>query len=141
VQFLGPVHPSHLGDLYRRAVALLVPSLCYETFGLAAAEAMSHGTPAIVRRVGALTEMVEQCGGGFTFDTLDQCRAAMDRVRLSPDLRAALGRRGRACARERWSREAHLRGYLGLVRALIAGKDVAVGTDVRSREVSLAVGA
>jgi glycosyltransferase involved in cell wall biosynthesis len=123
VRFLGPVHPSRLGDLYRRAVALLVPSRCYETFGLSAAEAMSHGTPVIVRRIGALAEMVEESGGGIAFDTLDQCRAAMERLRLRAELRAELGRHGRLRARERWSRRAHLRGYLGLVRALLAGDD------------------
>jgi glycosyltransferase involved in cell wall biosynthesis len=122
VRFLGAVHPATMGDLYRRAVALLVPSLCYETFGLAAAEAMSHGTPVIVRRIGALTEMVEESGGGYSFETIEECREAMDRLRTSPDLRASLGRRGRAAARERWSREVHLRRYLGLVRGLGAGE-------------------
>jgi glycosyltransferase involved in cell wall biosynthesis len=121
VRFLGPVHPSRLADLYRRAVGLLVPSRCYETFGLAAAEAMSHGTPVIVRRIGALAEMVEESGGGLVFDTLDECRAAMEGLRLGAERRAELGRRGRIRARERWSRRAHLRSYLGLVRVLLAG--------------------
>lgn len=123
VRFLGPVHPSRLGDLYRRAVALLVPSRCYETFGLAAAEAMSHGTPVIVRRIGALTEMIEESGGGLAFDTLDECREAMESLRLHPDRRTELGRRGRLAAREQWSRRVHLRAYLGLVRGLRGGGD------------------
>jgi glycosyltransferase involved in cell wall biosynthesis len=124
VRFVGQVHPSRLGDLYRGAVALLAPSLCYETFGLAAAEAMSHGTPVIVRRIGALAEMVAESGGGLAFDTLDQCRAAMDSLRLHPERRAELGRRGRLAARERWSRRAHLGAYLGLVRGLLGGEDL-----------------
>ena len=123
VRFVGQVHPSRLGDLYRRAAALLAPSRCYETFGLAAAEAMSHGTPVIVRRIGALTEMVEESGGGLAFDTLDQCREAMDSLRLHPERRAELGRRGRLAARDLWSRRAHLRAYLGLVRGLLGGED------------------
>jgi glycosyltransferase involved in cell wall biosynthesis len=125
VHFLGTVPPARLGALYRQAVALLVPSLCYETFGLAAAEAMSHGTPAIVRRIGALAEMVAESGGGLAFDTLDECRAAMHRLLAQAGLRAELGGRGRACARERWSRRAHLRAYLALARALLAERDPA----------------
>jgi len=143
VRFLGRLHPSALAALYRRAVALIVPSLCYETFGLAAAEAMSLGTPVIVRRIGALTEMVEESGAGFVFESLEQCREAMDWLRRSPDLRASLGRRGRMAARDRWSRDAHLRRYLGLVRGLVAGEARpagAVDPSSRAEAAGLAVG-
>src|SRR5439155_13124463 len=64
VRFLGSVHSSEITELYRRAIAVLVPSLCYETFGLIAAEAFAHGTPVIARRIGALTEMIEHIRGG-----------------------------------------------------------------------------
>jgi hypothetical protein len=84
--------------------------------------------------------MVESSGGGFTFETLEECRAAMDRLRLDADLRAALGRRGRVVARDRWSRDAHLRTYLGLVRGLKGGA-ATPGTDAPATEASLAVGA
>src|SRR5262249_28849032 len=130
VRFLGALPPSALGGLYRRAVALLVPSLCYETFGLAVAEAMSHGTPVVVRRIGALTEMVEESGGGFAFATLEECREAMDRLRTRPDLREHLGKRARRAARARWSRAVHLREYLALVRGLVAG-EARAGADAR----------
>jgi len=116
VRFLSQVHPSALAAIYRRAVAVLVPSLCYETFGLTAAEAMSHGTPAIVRRIGALAENLDQSGGGLAFTTLDECRSAMERLRTDRALRDELGRRGAEAVRTRWSVEAHLARYLEVVR-------------------------
>lgn len=115
VRFLAKVHPSALAAIYRKAVAVLVPSLCYETFGLTAAEAMSHGTPAIVRRIGALAENLEQSGGGLGFTTLEECREAMERLRTQPALRDELGRRGAEAVRTRWSVEAHLAQYLEIV--------------------------
>jgi glycosyltransferase involved in cell wall biosynthesis len=115
VRFLAKVHPAALAAIYRRAVAVLVPSLCYETFGLTAAEAMAHGTPAIVRRIGALAENIEQSGGGLSFATLEECREAMERLRTQPALRDELGRRGAEAVRTRWSVEAHLAQYLGVV--------------------------
>lgn len=121
VRFLGALHPAALTPLYRRAIAVLVPSLCYETFGLTAAEGLRHGTPAIVRRIGALAENVEQSGGGLSFTTLDECRAALERLRTDTALRDELGRRGREAAGRLWSSEAHLAQYLGLVEALRAG--------------------
>ena len=115
VRFLGPLHPSALETLYREAVALVVPSRCYETFGLTAVEALSHGTPVIVRRIGALTEIVDQSGAGFAFTTAAECRAAMETLRTDGALRDAMGARGIAAVRERWSQPAHLDRYLGIV--------------------------
>ena len=123
VKFLGYVHPSEIGELYRRAIAVLIPSLCYEVFPLIAAEALAHETPIIVRRIGALTESVEQSGGGYTFDTLEECRQAMERLRSQPELRATLGKRGRKTAVEKWTMEVHLERYLSLARSLIANRD------------------
>jgi glycosyltransferase involved in cell wall biosynthesis len=52
VEFLGEVHPSRVAELYREALAVVVPSLCYEVFPLAAAEALAHGVPVVARRIG-----------------------------------------------------------------------------------------
>jgi glycosyltransferase involved in cell wall biosynthesis len=120
VRFLGSVHSSEISELYRGAIAVLVPSLCYETFGLIAAEAFAHGTPVIARRIGALAEIVEQSGGGRLFDTLEQCRAEMESLRSEPGLRDQLGARGRKAVVENWTVDVHLTRYLQIVESLIA---------------------
>jgi glycosyltransferase involved in cell wall biosynthesis len=122
VRFLGPLHPAELGPLYRGALAVLVPSRCYETFGLTAVEAVTHGTPVIVRRIGALTEIVEQSGAGYTFSTAGECRQAMERLRTDPALREDLGARGRRAAEDRWSQAAHLDRYLEIVESTIEAR-------------------
>ena len=119
VKFLGSLHPTKLSALYQAATAVLVPSICYETFGLTAAEALMNGTPAIVRKIGALTEIVEQSGGGYTFSTDEQCIAAMEELRGNPALRREMGQRGQSAARELWSTEAHLGRYLRLAESLL----------------------
>jgi glycosyltransferase involved in cell wall biosynthesis len=134
VRFLAKVHPAALAAIYRRAVAVLVPSLCYETFGLTAAEAQAHGTPAIVRRIGALAENIEQSGGGLSFATLEECRAAMERLRTQPDLRDEMGRRGAETVRARWSVEAHLAQYLEIVARVREEKDATSGAREASRD-------
>ena len=119
VRFLGTVHSSEISELYRGAIAVLVPSLCYETFGLIAAEAFAHGTPVIARRIGALTEIVEQSGGGRLFDTLEQCRDEMECLRTKPELRDQLGARGRNAVAENWTVDVHLARYLQIAESLI----------------------
>ena len=119
VKFVGSVYPSEIGTLYRHATALLTPSLCYETFGLIAAESLSYGTPVIARRIGALAELIEQSGGGLLFDSPVECRAAMERLLADPTLRDTLGKRGHAAVLENWTVEGHLRAYLELTNAAI----------------------
>ena len=58
VRFLGPVPQADIGRLYAHAVACLVPSLTYETFGMVVIEAFARKTRVIVRDLGALPEIV-----------------------------------------------------------------------------------
>ncbi|MFO0809725.1 MAG: glycosyltransferase family 4 protein [Gemmataceae bacterium] len=118
VQFLGAVHPDILSGLYRQAIALLAPSLCYETFGLTVAESLAHGTPAVVRRIGALTELIDESGAGFTYATPDECRDALERLQTVPGLRDELGRRGRLFADASWTCDVHLNCYLDVIAGI-----------------------
>ncbi len=117
VKFLGSVHPAEMGNLYRHATALLTPSLCYETFGLIAAEGLSYGTPVISRRIGALAELIELSGGGLLFNSPEECRAAMVRLLTEPGLRDTLGQRGHAAVLEHWTLDVHLAHYLQIVHS------------------------
>ncbi len=80
VRFLGRLHPSELGQLYEGAVALVVPSIGYEVFGIVALEAFARRTPAIAHDLGALTEVIEDSGGGLLYRTTAELREAMDRL-------------------------------------------------------------
>jgi glycosyltransferase involved in cell wall biosynthesis len=118
VRFLGALHPEQLSDYYRQAVAVLAPSLCFEVFPLIPAEAMAHGTPVIARRIGALAEVVEESGGGLTFDTLAECADAMRSLCSDEALRQQLGQRGRAKVASDWTTERHLERYFDVIEEL-----------------------
>jgi glycosyltransferase involved in cell wall biosynthesis len=68
VEFLGPLCREDVETLYRSARFLVLPSLWFETFGLVAAEAMSHGVPVIASNMGGLTEVVDDGATGFLFE-------------------------------------------------------------------------
>ena len=87
MRFLGRLHPSQLGELYDGAVALVVPSIGYEVFGIVALEAFARRTPAIAHDLGALTEVIEDSGGGLLYRTTAELRAAMDRLLGDDELR------------------------------------------------------
>jgi glycosyltransferase involved in cell wall biosynthesis len=117
---------GHLGDgalaaVMRRASAVIVPSLFYETFGYAAAEPMADGRPVVASRIGALPELVEHEVTGLLAEPGDAAAFAALTRRALEDPAAA-----------RWSDEArrriaqvceprrHVEGLLAIYREAMA---------------------
>jgi glycosyltransferase involved in cell wall biosynthesis len=106
IRFPGYVTDLQLAACYSRASVFAFPSL-FEGFGIPALEAMSHGTPVVCSRAGALPEV---CGdAALYFDPLDvdSISDALQRALTDDSLRANLVAAGRA--RERaftWRRAA-----------------------------------
>ena len=121
VRFLGYVSGPKLEALYRRAVAVIVPSLCFESFSLVVIEAFRQQTPAVVRNLGGMPELIEESGGGFIYSTDDELVAAMDQLLANPSDRRELGLRGHQAYLRRWTAEAHLKGYFDLIGEIAAG--------------------
>ncbi|MGH7541922.1 MAG: glycosyltransferase family 4 protein [Gemmatimonadota bacterium] len=115
VRFLGPVSPEALEAYYRDALALIVPSICFETFGIILIEAFRQRTPVIARRIGPFPEIVEACGGGELFESRGELVEAMRRIQRDPAHRERLARSAIRGFRERWSESAVVPRYLGLV--------------------------
>lgn len=92
VRFLGAVGPEELGRLRAEASVALVPSRSAETFGLALAEAMAAGVPAVASRVGALPELMDDEDGLVAPGDAVALAAAIERRRDEE----AVGERGRA---------------------------------------------
>ena len=112
VKFLGRLPNHELGRYYEHAVAALVPSLGYETFGIVLIEAFRYGTPVIARRIGPFPEIVEAAGGGLLFSNDDELVAAMTRLQQQPELRAQLAASGYAACRRLWSEETVIGRFL-----------------------------
>jgi glycosyltransferase involved in cell wall biosynthesis len=116
IKFLGALPQSKLGPLYFHALACIVPSITYETFGLIIVEAFARKTPVIVRDLGALPEVVHDSGGGFVYHTNDELLIALHRIATAPKLRDELGEKGYRAFIRRWSKEAHLTLYFDLLQ-------------------------
>jgi glycosyltransferase involved in cell wall biosynthesis len=111
VRLLGSLPQEELRNFYRHAIALLVPSVCYETLGMIVVESYVQRTPVIARNQGGLTEIVEQSHGGFLYRSPGELLAAMERLRTDPALRDEMGDRGYQTFKQKWSESAHLDAY------------------------------
>lgn len=122
VHFLGRVPSEKLSSYYTHALALIVPSVCFETFGIILIEAFRQGTPVIARRLGPFPEIVDEAGAGLLFETRVELEAAMREMAEFPDRRATLARAGRVAFSEHWSEEAVMPQYLDLIRRMASEK-------------------
>ena len=114
VHFLGRVPNHQLGPFYRHALALLVPSMGFETFGVTVIEGFSRGLPVVARRVGPFPELLRQSGAGVLFDTPDELVAALVALERDPCQRAAYARAGYEAYRRYWCESVVVPRYIAL---------------------------
>jgi glycosyltransferase involved in cell wall biosynthesis len=116
VVFLGRVPQRALAPYYHHALALIAPSVGYESFGVTVIEAFRHGTPALVRRIGPYPDLLDHSGGGRVFDGPDDLLDAMHELERDAASRRALGRAAREAFERNWSEPAVISQYIDVVR-------------------------
>ncbi|MCA9141700.1 MAG: glycosyltransferase family 4 protein [Planctomycetaceae bacterium] len=82
IEWVGRRTKEEVDQLIHNASCLVIPSICYETFGRAIIEAYVHGVPVIASRHGAMAELVQHGETGLLFDVGDaqELRAAVERM-------------------------------------------------------------
>jgi glycosyltransferase involved in cell wall biosynthesis len=109
---------AELADFYRGARVVVVPSLWAETFGLVAAEAMSHGVPVVASRIGALSETVRDGETGLLAEPGDVSGLASAIRRIWDDAALArnLGHGGRRHVETQYGERAHFDRMMRIYR-------------------------
>jgi len=115
VQFLGRIAPDELDKLYRHAIALIVPSVCYETFGIILIESFRQGTPVLARRIGPFPEIVARSNGGLLFDGPTDLADTMQQMQSDPEFREQLANHAREGFLKNWSEDAVIPRLLEVV--------------------------
>jgi glycosyltransferase involved in cell wall biosynthesis len=128
VRFLGRVPNADLDRYYQHAIAAIVPSVGFETFGIVLIEAFRHQTPVIARRIGPFPEIVDQSGAGELFADDAELAAAMRRLQQAPaERRGELGARAYRACRDRWSEDVVVTQYLDLVSRAADARTARIG--------------
>lgn len=87
VTLLGAVPQSEVAQIYSRLHVVLVPSICVESFGLIAREALLLGRWVVASDRGAVAEDVQEDINGFTIDVSDGLGllSALRRINKNPE--------------------------------------------------------
>jgi glycosyltransferase involved in cell wall biosynthesis len=115
IEFAGWLDHERLAALYREAVAVIVPSLCFEGGPLVIIEGFSYGTPTIGRRLGALPELLDSIGGGMTYTDDNSLRQAMEQLLDNPERRREMGERARKLYCDQFTPNAHMTRYFEII--------------------------
>ncbi|GAX60450.1 glycosyltransferase [Candidatus Scalindua japonica] len=124
IRFLGKSNHRELRKLYKHAIAVIVPSICYEVFGIIIIESFSMKTPVIVNNISAPTEVIEDSGGGFIYNNNKELIQAMDILRTEPETRKSLGEKGYEAYRKYWTEDNCLKIYFDLINKIALKKKI-----------------
>lgn len=122
VKFVGAQPQAQLRTLYQHAIATIMPSICYEVFGIVLIESFAMKTPIIVRDLGGMPEAVQDSGGGFVYRTDEELLQAMTRLQQDSALRNALGENGYNAYIRLWTEEPHLKKYFEIIECVAERK-------------------
>lgn len=102
IRWLGRRSSDEVDAIVADALALVLPSICYETFGRTIVEAYVRGTPVIASDLGAMAELVGHERTGLVFPPGDAAALAeqVERLRRDDGFRASL----RLAARDEYER-------------------------------------
>lgn len=122
IRALGALSGDQVREAMGGAIALVLPSICNESFPRTLAEAFGSGLPVIASRLGALAELVEDRVTGLLFDPGDPASLA-DAMRWAlehPSEMAAMGKAARAHYEANFTAERNYQQLLAIYEGAIS---------------------
>jgi glycosyltransferase involved in cell wall biosynthesis len=116
VEFMGFRMGEELADLYRGAMAVLLPSRVHENFPLTILEAMAAGKPVIASEVGGVPEIVEDRVNGLLVNPVDLHGwvEAIMRLAYDEDVRRFMSAAARNTVEQRFHIDDHERRLMAI---------------------------
>lgn len=121
VHITGYLGGDELAKALEAVHAVVMPSVCEETAGLAAIEQMMRGRLVIASRIGGLGEVVADAGITCTPGDADSLAQAMRRVLDDPSLVFVYGKKARARATALFERSRMIAEHATVYRNLTSG--------------------
>ncbi len=123
-EFVGYVTGDRLHSVIDGAMAVVVPSECYENCPMSVLEAMAYGKPVVASRIGGIPELIEDQKTGLLFEPGDVSglRSALERLCRNGALRREFGAAAQQRVKEKFSVERHNEHLLDIYRSLVISR-------------------
>jgi glycosyltransferase involved in cell wall biosynthesis len=124
VELLGYMNQEQLKKEVGEAIALVIPSECYENNPRVVIEAFALGKPVIGARIGGIPELVkdEKTGYIFTPGNAGNLRNRIECLMESKDKAIEIGKNGRRLVEEELNAEKHYQGLLKIYQMAMEKK-------------------
>jgi glycosyltransferase involved in cell wall biosynthesis len=121
VRWLGWRRPGEVASLMNAARVLIVPSICYETFGRTVIEAFATGLPVVASRLGSLAELVDHGRTGLLFrpGEAEDLAAKIDWAFSHPTELASMRKEARAEYEDKYTAERNYETLMGIYQRAI----------------------
>ena len=108
---LGALPSARIHEEMNKAIAVVVPSICFETFGMVAVEAFASATPVIASRIGVLPNLVTDGITGLLFEPGNASDLSQKLLwaQQHPDQMAQMGRNARTLYEAKFTAEQNYR--------------------------------
>jgi glycosyltransferase involved in cell wall biosynthesis len=126
VRFLGRQDAGAVTRAIGDARAVVVPSVCFETFGNTVVEGYACGRPVIASDIGALGDLVDHERTGLKFPVADEIALgdSLRRILTDPDLADRLGSNARAEYLARFTPERNFEMLTGIYERVLRSEPV-----------------
>ncbi len=121
IELTGHLSGDALAEVTRGALAVVLPSICYDNLPFAVIEAFAYGKPVIGARIGGIPEMIQPGETGWLFEPVDVdgLAACLAEALEDPARIERMGRRGRELAVREYDPETHYTRLMAVYERLL----------------------
>jgi glycosyltransferase involved in cell wall biosynthesis len=121
VEIIGPKYHEELQHIVRDSLAVVVPSIWYEVFGLVALEASALGKAVLAADIGGLPEVVQDKVSGLLFNPFlaSDLAAKMQWASTHQIELSAMGRSGRSLVEQNFTPQEHFSKIMGVYKEVM----------------------
>ena len=125
ITFEGFKSGNELKELIGKSSFTVIPSECYESFGMTILESFSMGKPVVGARIGGITELIKEDVDGVTFEAgnVDDLAEKMLFLWEDTDKRKRMGKCGREKVVKTYTPEKHYEKLIEVYEKLLFRSD------------------